>query len=57
LELQYALAIEAGESELLEENLPEIEDIVFIYAELITVDEESNIIQLVLHRLCCNTDT
>jgi hypothetical protein len=44
LELQYALAIEVGDSELNEENLPQIEDIVSVCAELVTIDEESGII-------------
>ncbi|KAH7370405.1 ankyrin repeat protein, partial [Rhexocercosporidium sp. MPI-PUGE-AT-0058] len=48
-ELQYALAIEIGESQLDKENLPEVEDIVFICAGLITVDVESGIIRLVYY--------
>src|SRR5436309_1413742 len=47
LELRYALAVEIGESELDEENLPEIEDMVSVCAGLVTVDEESNIIRLI----------
>jgi hypothetical protein len=47
LELQHALAIEVGESELDEENLPDIEDVVLVCAGLVTVDKESNIIRLV----------
>ena len=39
LELQYALAVEVGEPELDEENLPEIEDMVSVCAGLVTVDE------------------
>jgi ankyrin repeat protein len=46
-ELRHALAVEVGECELDEENLPEIEDIVSVCAGLATVDEESNIIRLV----------
>ena len=46
-ELQHALAVEADDSELDEENLPEIEDIVSVCVGLVTVDEESNIIRLV----------
>ena len=46
-ELQHALAVEVGESELDEENLPEIEDMVSVCAGLVTVDEESDIIRLV----------
>jgi hypothetical protein len=47
LELQHALAVEVGESELDEDNLPEIEDMVSVCAGLVTIDEESNIIRLV----------
>ena len=47
LELQHALAVEMGEPELDEENLPQIEDMVSVCAGLVTVDEESNIIRLV----------
>ena len=39
--------MEIGESELDEENLPEIEDMVSICAGLVTVDEEGNVIRLV----------
>jgi hypothetical protein len=46
-ELQHALAVEAGESELDEDNLPQIEDMVSVCAGLVTVDEESGIIRLV----------
>jgi ankyrin repeat protein len=46
-ELQHALAVEDGESELDEDNLPEIEDMVSVCAGLVTVDEESNIIRLI----------
>ena len=47
LELRHALAVEIGESELDEENLPEIEDMVSVCAGLAIVDEESDIIRLV----------
>jgi ankyrin repeat protein len=47
LELQHALAVEVGESELDEENLPEIENIVSVCAGLVLVDQESDIIRLV----------
>ena len=47
LELQHALAVEIGTSELDEENLPEIEDMVSLCAGLVTVDRESNVIRLV----------
>ena len=47
LELRHALTVEAGDSELGEDNLQEIEEIVLMCAGLVTVDEESNIIRLV----------
>jgi hypothetical protein len=47
LELQHALAVEIGEPELDNENLPEIEDMLSVCAGLVIVDEESNIIRLV----------
>ncbi|KAI9770975.1 MAG: hypothetical protein M1840_002679 [Geoglossum simile] len=47
LELQHALAVEISESELDEENLSEIEDMVSVCAGLVTVDEKSNIIRLI----------
>ncbi|KAL7962115.1 hypothetical protein V8C34DRAFT_311341 [Trichoderma compactum] len=47
LELQHALAVEVGKSDLDEDNLPEIEDLVTVCAGLVTVDVESNIIRLV----------
>ncbi|KAH8653954.1 hypothetical protein BGZ60DRAFT_386686, partial [Tricladium varicosporioides] len=46
-ELQHALGVEIGESQLDEENLPEVEDIVSVCAGLVTVDVESGIIRLV----------
>jgi hypothetical protein len=46
-ELRHALGVEIGESELDEENLPEVEDIISVCAGLVTVDEQSNIIRLV----------
>ena len=46
-ELRHALGVEVGESELDEENLPEVEDIISVCAGLVTVDEQSNIIRLV----------
>ena len=46
-ELQHALAVEAGESRLDEENLPQIEDMVSVCAGLVTIDDESGIIRLV----------
>jgi hypothetical protein len=47
LELQHALAIEVGDSELDKDNLPQVEDILSVCAGLVTVDEESSIIRLV----------
>jgi hypothetical protein len=47
LELRHALAVEIHESELDEENLPEIDDTVSVCAGLVTVDEKSDIIRLV----------
>jgi hypothetical protein len=49
VELQQVLAVEIGTSELDKENLPQIEDMVSVYAGLVTVDRESNVIQLVHH--------
>ena len=46
-ELQHALAVEVGESELNEHKLPEIEDMVTVCAGLVTIDEESGIVRLV----------
>ncbi|KAH6716575.1 hypothetical protein BKA61DRAFT_513501, partial [Leptodontidium sp. MPI-SDFR-AT-0119] len=46
-EIQHAIAVEVGEAELDEDNLPEIEDMVSVCAGLVTVDEESGIIRLV----------
>ena len=39
--------MEVGESNLDEDNLPEIEDMVSVCAGLVTIDEESNVIRLV----------
>ncbi|OCK95650.1 purine and uridine phosphorylase [Cenococcum geophilum 1.58] len=47
LELQHAIAVEIGVSELDEDNLPEIEDMVSVCAGLVTINEESGIIRLV----------
>lgn len=47
LELQHGLAVEIGDSELGEDNLPEVKEIVSVCAGLVTVDEQSNIIRLV----------
>jgi len=45
-ELQHAIAVEMEESDLNEDDLPEIKDMISVCAGLITVDEESNIIRL-----------
>ena len=47
IELQHALGVEVGESELDEENISQIEDVVSVCAGLVTIDEESGIIRLV----------
>jgi hypothetical protein len=47
LELRHALAVEIGQCELDQENLPEAEDMVSVCAGLVTVDEESDVIRLV----------
>lgn len=46
-ELQHALSVELATSELDEDNIPEIEDIVSVCAGLIIIDKESDIIRLV----------
>ena len=46
-ELCHALAVEPGDEELDQDNIPDIEDIVSVCAGLVTVDEESNIVRLV----------
>jgi ankyrin repeat protein len=46
-ELQHALAVEVGKTELDEENLPQLEDMVSVCAGLVIVDKESSIIRLV----------
>ncbi|KAI9727372.1 MAG: hypothetical protein M1834_008443 [Cirrosporium novae-zelandiae] len=46
-ELQYALAIEIGESKLDKDNIPEVEDMISACAGLVTVDQESDVIRLV----------
>ncbi|KAI0974349.1 hypothetical protein F4678DRAFT_422344 [Xylaria arbuscula] len=46
-ELQHALAVESGESEFDEDNLPEVEDAVSVCAGLVTIDGESGIVRLV----------
>ncbi|PSN61089.1 hypothetical protein BS50DRAFT_477025, partial [Corynespora cassiicola Philippines] len=46
-ELCHALAVERDESELDEDNVPDVEELVSVCAGLVTVDEESNVIRLV----------
>ena len=46
-ELQHALAVDPGDSELGEDNLPQVEDVRSVCAGLVTVDEESHVIRLV----------
>ncbi|KFY41758.1 hypothetical protein V494_02806 [Pseudogymnoascus sp. VKM F-4513 (FW-928)] len=46
-ELTHALAVEEGESELDEDNILDMEDIISVCAGLVAVDEESDIIRLV----------
>ncbi|PMD63451.1 uncharacterized protein K444DRAFT_556103, partial [Hyaloscypha bicolor E] len=46
-ELQHALAVEIGESQLDKDNLPEVENMVSVCAGLVTIDDESKIIRLV----------
>lgn len=46
-ELQHALSVELGELEFLEDNLPDIDDMVSACCGLVTVDEESHIIRLI----------
>ncbi|KAH6975943.1 hypothetical protein BKA56DRAFT_674463 [Ilyonectria sp. MPI-CAGE-AT-0026] len=45
--LQHALAVEVGELELDEENIPLIDTILSVCAGLVTLDEESKIVRLV----------
>lgn len=46
-ELQYALAVEIGESEIDEENLPDVEDIISVCTGLLTIDQGSSVIRLI----------
>ncbi len=47
IELQHALAVEAGDSELGEDNLQDIKEVVSWCAGLVTIDEEGDIVRLV----------
>jgi ankyrin repeat protein len=46
-ELEHALAVEIGQSQLDEQNLCQVEDMVSVCAGLVTIDDESGIIRLV----------
>ncbi|OBT64232.1 hypothetical protein VE03_06864 [Pseudogymnoascus sp. 23342-1-I1] len=46
-EICHALAVDPGDTDLNEDNILDIEDIVSVCAGLVTVDEESNIVRLV----------
>jgi Ankyrin repeats (3 copies)/Ankyrin repeat len=46
-EIRHALGVRTGMSELDDDFLPELEDLVSVCAGLVTVDEESNIVRLV----------
>ncbi|KAH7140599.1 ankyrin repeat-containing domain protein [Dactylonectria macrodidyma] len=47
IELQHALAIEVGDAELDEDNMPQVEDMVSVCAGLVTLDKESRVVRLV----------
>lgn len=47
VELQSALAVEMNESDLDEDNLPDLNDMVSVCAGLVTIDAQSNVIRLV----------
>jgi hypothetical protein len=47
LELQHALAVETGDSELGDDNLQEIDEVISVCAGLVTIDEESDVVRLV----------
>ncbi|KFY05234.1 hypothetical protein O988_00146, partial [Pseudogymnoascus sp. VKM F-3808] len=46
-EISHALAVEPGETELDEDNIPDIEEVISVCAGLVAVDEESDVIRLV----------
>lgn len=46
-ELQHALAIEIGETELDEDNIPDVAEIISVCAGLVAIDKQSDIIRLV----------
>ena len=47
LELRYALAIEDGSSELDEDNLPDMNEVIAVCAGLVVIDEKSDVVRLV----------
>ncbi|KAF1994164.1 ankyrin repeat protein, partial [Amniculicola lignicola CBS 123094] len=47
VELQHALAVEKGDTELDEDNIPQAEDLISVCAGLVTVDDESGVIRLI----------
>lgn len=47
LEIQHALAVERGASDIDKDNISQIEDIISVCAGLVTVDDESKVIRLV----------
>jgi ankyrin repeat protein len=47
IELQHALAIEIGESQFDEDNVPDIEDMLSVCAGLVTLDEQTHTVRLV----------
>ncbi|EEY22057.1 ankyrin repeat protein [Verticillium alfalfae VaMs.102] len=47
IELQYALGVEVGETELDLDNISQIEDMMSVCAGLVTVDEKNSVIRLV----------
>ncbi|KAF3189894.1 hypothetical protein TWF788_009881 [Orbilia oligospora] len=47
LELQHALGVEVNKDEMDDENIPNIEDVVFVCAGLVVIDKERDIVRLV----------
>ena len=46
-ELYNTLAVESGESEVNPDNIPNVENMVSVYASLVAIDDDSSIIRLV----------
>jgi ankyrin repeat protein len=46
-ELCHALAVDVGDDDLDEDNVPEVEDVISVCAGLVVVDEASNVVRLV----------